>query len=124
MFQFTRPQGARLLSSPCPLRVSVSIHAPTRGATSCSNTVTLPGFVSIHAPTRGATLCALSSAWQQSVSIHAPTRGATPRNPYVFRSVRFQFTRPQGARHQRSLINETDRLFQFTRPQGARQAVQ
>ena len=34
-------------------------------------------FVSIHAPTRGATsLCNLSS-WSKKVSIHAPTRGAT-----------------------------------------------
>ena len=33
--------------------------------------------VSIHAPTRGATMSDLFNNWLSSVSIHAPTRGAT-----------------------------------------------
>ena len=33
--------------------------------------------ISIHAPTRGATSCFLSLAHRQVISIHAPTRGAT-----------------------------------------------
>ena len=38
------------------LRTSVSIHAPTRGATLGNGTVLSAVWVSIHAPTRGATL--------------------------------------------------------------------
>ena len=36
--------------------ISISIHAPTRGATSGGATYTLPSLISIHAPTRGATI--------------------------------------------------------------------
>ena len=79
---------------------SVSIHAPTKGATS-SNTSFLPKFcVSIHAPTKGATLDLIGATdnekkfqsthpqrvrqgypvctrYGSDVSIHAPTKGAT-----------------------------------------------
>ena len=76
----------------------VSIHAPTRGATSPTLPNNIASLVSIHAPTRGATsygLGSLSPRLFQSthphgvrrgtdkkilcgyVSIHAPTRGAT-----------------------------------------------
>ena len=55
-FQFTRPQGARPdfpeLEEPV---LSVSIHAPTRGATAPMSAPVTPPYVSIHAPTRGAT---------------------------------------------------------------------
>ena len=55
----------------------VSIHAPTRGATNDGYAFWFKLLVSIHAPTRGATL----RIWQNDlpiyVSIHAPTRGAT-----------------------------------------------
>ena len=78
----------------------ISIHAPTRGATSISS-VTDPVFIiSIHAPTRGATVSYLSqqqhteefqstlprgerpsrTSYREfilTISIHAPTRGAT-----------------------------------------------
>ena len=101
-FQSTRPQGARLerMLVEKGLTLSVSIHAPTRGATGNrlrlhlrrrgfnprahkgrdlteSRTPTLPRRVSIHAPTRGAT--ALNHDWEQSYWL-------------------FQSTRPQGAR--------------------------
>ena len=77
----------------------VSIHAPTRGATSYAiqraesqgsfNPRTHEGCdklftkniwwfkVSIHAPTRGATISKRNSNKAFAVSIHAPTRGAT-----------------------------------------------
>ena len=77
----------------------VSIHAPTRGATSTTwkgiirgcgfNPRTHTGCdqfrvmstlrvkVSIHAPTRGATKVKLGNMKVIKVSIHAPTRGAT-----------------------------------------------
>ena len=55
-FQSTHPRGVRLAAAKSELqKLDVSIHAPTRGATSkavfCSEAAT----VSIHAPTRGAT---------------------------------------------------------------------
>ena len=78
----------------------ISIHAPTRGATSEQDDKeahtkgfqsTLPReerlytskqqhsitIISIHAPTRGATLVWLYAWNLPSISIHAPTRGAT-----------------------------------------------
>ncbi len=56
LFQSTRPHGARLvIGFPSLHMASVSIHAPTRGATECGELVDGPVQVSIHAPTRGAT---------------------------------------------------------------------
>ena len=78
--------------------VSVSIHAPTRGATRAKRRERPAMTVSIHAPTRGATANPLPSKpdprfnprphargdaevvfmrSEREVSIHAPTRGAT-----------------------------------------------
>ncbi len=78
---------------------TVSIHAPTRGATHAFEAFFIIYGVSIHAPTRGATrICRFCRPEIQSfnprahagrdpkasikygrydVSIHAPTRGAT-----------------------------------------------
>jgi len=76
-FQSTRPRGARRsLAAIFQLRLPVSIHAPTRGAT---------------------------SAWAPQikilrVSIHAPTRGATVSCLYDDGPGPFQSTRPRGAR--------------------------
>ena len=56
---------------------SVSIHAPTRGATSGAGEAGVLRLVSIHAPTRGATWRQPPKARKTTVSIHAPTRGAT-----------------------------------------------
>ena len=77
----------------------ISIHAPTRGATTqfFAKLHKKPNFnprahtgrdfvqttkpakrdISIHAPTRGATPCGLCGLWYVGISIHAPTRGAT-----------------------------------------------
>ena len=100
VFQSTPLQeGRRRADFPSSQLSSVSIHAPTRGATSVPLSSRPPGrsfnprpykrgdmivarllyviHVSIHAPTRGAT--ARSCLWTLPlvVSIHAPTRGAT-----------------------------------------------
>ena len=56
---------------------SISIHAPTRGATYCQNQSQIRQRISIHAPTRGATATAVPFATCSDISIHAPTRGAT-----------------------------------------------
>ena len=91
--------GSIILSYKDDKCICVSIHAPTRGATTCSQPVLLRWSrfnprthegcdsrvdeyylrfpVSIHAPTRGATLYFCKAIAERSVSIHAPTRGAT-----------------------------------------------
>ena len=99
-FRSTPPrEGRRLLARKHLFGLIVSIHAPTRGATS-SRKRSRAGFpVSIHAPTRGATTPQSRATTNQEsfdprphargdlgeppgraddgVSIHAPTRGAT-----------------------------------------------
>ena len=55
----------------------VSIHAPTRGATTTVARKNKEIRVSIHAPTRGATCICKRLPFLFRVSIHAPTRGAT-----------------------------------------------
>ena len=101
LFQSTPPHGGRLEAGKMDYElITVSIHAPARGATM---TIALTGgmpLVSIHAPARGATwkrsmLLQICSMFQstpphggrrptmcragarQDVSIHAPARGAT-----------------------------------------------
>ena len=99
-FQSALPRGERqqIGGSPDEDR-NISIHAPTRGATSWRRSpqsniryfnprshegsdpipeamvVVLP--ISIHAPTRGATASSIQYLDLGSISIHAPTRGAT-----------------------------------------------
>ena len=55
----------------------ISIHAPTKGATNGGNMFNFEVYISIHAPTKGATITD-SGTWQvPKISIHAPTKGAT-----------------------------------------------
>ena len=77
MFQFTRPQGARL----------VERHHSV-----------VDRHVSIHAPARGATPTSRRGRHSRNVSIHAPARGATSPRICVAVKASFKFTRPQGAR--------------------------
>ena len=98
----------------------ISIHAPTRGATSkavgCASTksnfnprshersdsfttaLSMYLTISIHAPTRGATLSFPFSLIYIGISIHAPTRGATGIN--VVRSRKWTDFNPRS--HERS----------------------
>ena len=58
--------------------ISISIHAPTRGATVSDYAQNAITKISIHAPTRGATANRLGGYKAYAhISIHAPTRGAT-----------------------------------------------
>ena len=123
MFQFTRPQGARLRRMGSDYVLGRFNSRARKGRDIIGIAILPPTCVSIHAPARGAT-----SRW---------TRGR-------YRGT-FQFTRPQGARHDcsnlvvkaagfnsrarkgRDLLHSpprSPRLFQFTRPQGARQSVE
>ena len=79
-------------------KARVSIHAPTRGATKALDMITRHRIVSIHAPTRGATLYIPTTIMLYLVSIHAPTRGATKYRSDIFASNRFQSTHLQEVR--------------------------
>ena len=122
MFQSTLPRGER--RGPWyifPLHRAVSIHAPTRGATSVNGVAGVRILVSIHAPTRGATATQLRTGrgssrfnprshegsdhrivfqpFCKAVSIHAPTRGATLSSSSILTYVTpFQSTLPRGER--------------------------
>ena len=83
-FQSTLPRRERrerIISA--MQNASVSIHAPTKGATDFSCITFRCSFVSIHAPTKGATIPRFRlTVILDQVSIHAPTKGATPpRHP-------------------------------------------
>ena len=101
------------------IKVLVSIHAPTWGATECGVTINVNQLVSIHAPTWGAT--AIRQAFRfivmfqstlphgerqkyavtinnSTVSIHAPTWGATLKTTALGYATLFQSTLPHGER--------------------------
>ena len=108
MFQSTHPRGVRLSFCTESFKATiVSIHAPTRGATTyylfrirktmfqsthprgvrlSQKQLFTNRFVSIHAPTRGATSLQTAAFTRLRVSIHAPTRGAT------FSRLRFSYS--------------------------------
>ena len=56
---------------------TISIHAPTNGATLLAGLPWACGDISIHAPTNGATLYKGGNTNTHKISIHAPTNGAT-----------------------------------------------
>jgi len=101
-FQSTRPRGARRCSKGAvALRVRVSIHAPTRGATrgACS--------------TRGR-----GTAFQSTRPRGARHQGVILTMPAPM----FQSTRPRGARPAPVLPATLVTGFQSTRPRGARRS--
>ena len=165
VFQFTLPRGERRLSGRgiggrhrfnsrshagsdrhgggYRLRAGVSIHAPTRGATSSTKrTVSMPCFNSrSHA---GSDLCpaipisrmpsfnSRSHAGSDTsgtsrgrgihVSIHAPTRGATGRFAWEEDSEEVSIHAPtRGATSLYHTKMTTVSMFQFTLPRGERQ---
>ena len=118
---------------------SISIHAPTRGATRLISEghsgyiyfnprshkgsdrirrdLAVGKKISIHAPTRGATHGGGQGCWAEAISIHAPTRGATAWIQKRSVPRRFQ---SQGERH--SIPYRRCKVWQFqsTLPQGER----
>ena len=105
------PEGARCVSIHAPAGgatefvvmalyfILVSIHAPAGGATKRQERRRALSVVSIHAPAGGATVSSFISLSQSKVSIHAPAGGATfgctKKSSLI---LRFQSTRPRGAR--------------------------
>ena len=123
-------------------KTTVSIHAPTGGATAQKAQLTYPGRFQFTRP-RGArrcggrgnrSLCRFNSrahggrdcassplpSQRRGFNSRAhggrdsPTRRPS-RSPHSF-----QFTRPRGARHPTLQVERTGTTFQFTRPRGAR----
>ena len=100
--------------------VTVSIHAPARGATIVvpSGATEIP--VSIHAPARGATNPAGLLRALLRVSIHAPARGATSSATHSGTDAGFNSRAREGrdlpVSHPPCFVS----VFQFTRPRGAR----
>ena len=87
-------RGATSRAAGGTVDITISIHAPTRGATSARGGLLLSSTcISIHAPTRGATRAEATGSYKGGISIHAPTRGATFRcfQQYWFQS-QFQST--------------------------------
>ena len=104
-FQSTLPQGER----PYPSMqkggyILISIHAPTRGATTYVRYYPQRRRISIHAPTRGATEEHRVKFVSIKISIHAPTRGATLVAFVAMYGWEFQSTLPQGERLSGKLI--------------------
>ena len=76
--------------------------------------------VSIHAPAWGATAKLHEETGRGLVSIHAPAWGATKDFQNFMKRLRFQSTRPRGARRTAQEEKTLAQLFQSTRPRGAR----
>ena len=78
VFQFTPLREGRPCRTRHPRLVSISIHAPPRGATLAGGKCPdLCANISIHAPPRGATIVDGFLLSVDPISIHAPPRGAT-----------------------------------------------
>ena len=76
-------KGATLIFHGILINIMISIHAPVKGATlSAARTDCGPCAISIHAPVKGATtgVVTLTTANIQ-ISIHAPVKGATSNSP-------------------------------------------
>ena len=78
--------------------LTVSIHAPAKGATWALSRVGISSRVSIHAPAKGATITVLTACGPYGVSIHAPAKGATWEAGSIEVWGMFQSTRPRRAR--------------------------
>ena len=167
-FQFTRPRRARPRSPhpegglmgfnsraregrdaalwQSPRWLSVSIHAPAKGATRRRGRRPRDLLVSIHAPAKGATVgVAFLGVWavfqftrprrarhgsvmaitpKGRVSIHAPAKGATDSAAADWPSTPVSIHAPaKGATRRFPIGILLDFLFQFTRPRRARQGL-
>ena len=103
---------------------TVSIHAPTGGATFRIKQDAIHDGVSIHAPTGGATGAAIGLSSGRKVSIHAPTGGATRSRLRLLRHDRVSIHAPTGGATRVAIGVSLAFVFQFTRPRGARRVTQ
>jgi len=108
--------------TPAILIISISIHAPARGATLVPHGQRQrDGCISIHAPARGATLTIEGDIIALAISIHAPARGATAQRPRAIHAERISIHAPaRGATAGGARRRARRKQFQSTRPRGAR----
>ena len=76
--------------------------------------------ISIHAPTRGATTSQVFLVLYLQISIHAPTRGATLKALAYFADLEFQSTLPREERHKSIGKIKPSYKFQSTLPREER----
>ena len=106
------------------VNLRVSIHAPTKGATSCCSFDFAFTVVSIHAPTKGATGHGRGTCIRVYVSIHAPTKGATLSWVYILNLLGgFNPRTHKGCDIEWSYECVTNKKFQSTHPQRVRLCV-
>ena len=74
--------------------VDISIHAPVKGATVATRILAMALAISIHAPVKGATTELKFSPETPVISIHAPVKGATSSMAKVTANALFQSTLP------------------------------
>ncbi len=123
-FQSTLPHGERLFLQPAVHRIlSISIHAPARGATSQDPDALAIVMISIHAPARGATCHVgfprLTQEFQSTLP-HGERPPGTSTNQQC--PERFQSTLPHGERLCFILFYRRFFVFQSTLPHGERQS--
>ena len=83
-----------------------------KGSDGTDRFIQVRNTISIHAPTRGATPSRRISRSMMPISIHAPTRGATTFPPARYgHPGRFQSTLPQGERLKNSVGNRLGMNF-------------
>ena len=114
IFQSTLPQRERLVSlAEVGGGASISIHAPTKGATVsvCGSTSTL--LISIHAPTKGATLITIQHKKQNKFQSTLPRRERQIHLEKHGMNILFQSTLP---RRERRGNNESCRRIWYFNP--------
>ena len=100
--------------------MTISIHAPTRGATPKNNEWWISPEISIHAPTRGATYCNQIATCLHGFQSTLPQGERLSHRVLPYPSMQFQSTLPQGERPLAPLRQNTSSQFQSTLPQGER----
>jgi len=84
----------------------VSIHAPAKGATPNSLSISQPAMFQSTRPRRARPPGWTRSQLARQVSIHAPAKGATGKGIYMLMIVSsFQSTRPRRARHRKNVVD-------------------
>ena len=91
-------EGSDVITSVGSLPNIISIHTPTKGATSVKQTGCNSGTISIHTPTKGATFTLWVREWATMISIHTPTKGATNDILTILKMQIFQSTLPRRER--------------------------
>ena len=121
VFQFTPLREGRPCRTRHPRLVSISIHAPPRGATEAQDAQEEGRKISIHAPPRGATAEGRGEkSISKLISIHAPPRGATDGHAHPERHTHFN-SRPsaRGDRRRAAGSRAPDRISIHAPPRGA-----